>query len=70
MFTVDFLKKYSSQDVPIKISVMNPIGETLFNKSVTNTRFVEINLSKFSRGIYFIQVNDNGNISSSKVEIM
>ncbi len=49
---------------------MNPIGETLFNKSVTNTRFVEINLSKFSRGIYFIQVNDNGNISSSKVEIM
>lgn len=70
IFTVDLLKKYSSQDEPIKISVLNPIGETLFNKIVTNTRFVEINLSKFSRGIYFIQVNDNGNISSSKVEIM
>ncbi|MDP3558648.1 MAG: T9SS type A sorting domain-containing protein [Bacteroidota bacterium] len=49
------------------ILVTNLLGEIIYSDKITNNTLKEINLSNYSKGIYFITIKDNDNSISKKI---
>ncbi|MCD4665538.1 MAG: PKD domain-containing protein [Bacteroidales bacterium] len=59
-----------SSSVEIRsVSILNFIGETIYYKEVS-LKLLELNISEFQAGIYFIQINTSEGLLNKKIQIL
>ncbi len=51
------------------VRVLNVIGEVVFTEECASGKTKSLNLAGFEKGIYFVEVNTNGQISTQKIAI-
>jgi len=57
------------RDVNAELSIMNIIGQDVYNETLKDIRRVRINVSDYPQGSYFVMIKLNGQLITKRVQI-